>query len=309
MKCTFSSFYKGSLVFALAVLLFSYSLPLVSLYSTSVSANTRAGRCLPSLLDSTRLPVMETVRKPDKRIVVYEEGFPVQLRYDGKWVSFFTKPTTVRKLLFTLSIELAKTDQINLPLHHQLQKNESIVIHRIRYKEYEKDFVIPYTVAMEENAEVEAGLKAIWQPGENGNLRKRFRDKIIDGDLVHTQVLWQKTLKHPVKEIIALGTAKFTGPYVKKIRMCASSYNPTVAQCDSDPFTTATGRRVRFGIAAVDPKVIPLHTKLYVSGYGYAIAGDTGGLIKNNKIDLFFWRRLSDSGWRGGYIDVYILES
>ena len=89
--------------------------------------------------------------------------------------------------------------------------------------------------------------------------------------------------------------------------MCASSYNPTVAQCDSDPFTTATGRRVRFGIAAVDPKVIPLHTKLYVAGYGYAIAADTGGLIKNNKIDLFFWRRLADSGWRGGYIDVYIL--
>ncbi len=40
-------------------------------------------------------------------------------------------------------------------------------------------------------------------------------------------------------------------------------------------------------VIAVDPKVIPLGSKVHVEGYGTAIAGDTGGAIKGNKIDLF----------------------
>ena len=51
---------------------------------------------------------------------------------------------------------------------------------------------------------------------------------------------------------------------------------------------TATGLRARKGLVAVDPKVIRLGTKLYIEGYGIAIAADTGGWIKGNRIDLCF---------------------
>ena len=51
---------------------------------------------------------------------------------------------------------------------------------------------------------------------------------------------------------------------------------------------TASGMKAAVGVVAVDPKVIPLGSKLYIEGYGYAVAGDTGGAIKNNRIDLFF---------------------
>jgi len=51
---------------------------------------------------------------------------------------------------------------------------------------------------------------------------------------------------------------------------------------------TATGLRARKGLVAVDPKVIRLGTKLYIDGYGVAIAADTGGWIKGNRIDLCF---------------------
>lgn len=50
---------------------------------------------------------------------------------------------------------------------------------------------------------------------------------------------------------------------------------------------TYLGLPVREGIVAVDPEVIPLGTHLYVEGYGYAVAADTGRLIKGNKIDLW----------------------
>ena len=55
---------------------------------------------------------------------------------------------------------------------------------------------------------------------------------------------------------------------------------------------TATGINLRANpnvkVIAVDPRVIPLGTKVYVEGYGYAVAADTGGAIKGNKIDVFF---------------------
>lgn len=51
---------------------------------------------------------------------------------------------------------------------------------------------------------------------------------------------------------------------------------------------TATGMKPQVGVIAVDPRVIPLGTKLYVEGYGNAIAGDTGGAIKGKRVDLFF---------------------
>jgi 3D (Asp-Asp-Asp) domain-containing protein len=52
---------------------------------------------------------------------------------------------------------------------------------------------------------------------------------------------------------------------------------------------TATGMRVRTGTVAVDPNQIPLGSWVYVEGWGYGIAADTGGAIKGNKIDLFTW--------------------
>lgn len=51
---------------------------------------------------------------------------------------------------------------------------------------------------------------------------------------------------------------------------------------------TATGMKAQHGVVAVDPSVIPLGTRLYVEGYGNAIAADTGSAIKGNRIDLCF---------------------
>lgn len=51
---------------------------------------------------------------------------------------------------------------------------------------------------------------------------------------------------------------------------------------------TYGGNAVRHGIVAVDPSVIPLGTRLYIDGYGYAVADDIGSSIKGNRIDLAF---------------------
>jgi 3D (Asp-Asp-Asp) domain-containing protein len=49
---------------------------------------------------------------------------------------------------------------------------------------------------------------------------------------------------------------------------------------------TYRGNYLKRGLVAVDPNVIPLGTKLYIPGYGHAVADDIGGAIKGNRIDL-----------------------
>lgn len=51
---------------------------------------------------------------------------------------------------------------------------------------------------------------------------------------------------------------------------------------------TASGRATAYGCVAVDPRVIPLGSRLYIPGYGWAVAADTGGAIVGNKIDVWF---------------------
>lgn len=69
---------------------------------------------------------------------------------------------------------------------------------------------------------------------------------------------------------------------------------------------TATGEYVRYGIAAVDPDVISLGTNMYVDGYGYALAADTGGAIVGQRIDLAFDSQQDALNWGRQYVNVYI---
>jgi len=69
---------------------------------------------------------------------------------------------------------------------------------------------------------------------------------------------------------------------------------------------TATGVPVTKGIVAVDPNVIPLGTRLYIPGYGFAVAGDTGGGIVGDMIDLGYPDGVAPDG-PTGWIDVYLL--
>ena len=72
---------------------------------------------------------------------------------------------------------------------------------------------------------------------------------------------------------------------------------------------TYSGMRVRPGVVAVDPRVIPLGTYLYVEGYGYSIAADTGGsAISGNRIDLYMERLADAYNWGRRTVKVYVLN-
>jgi 3D (Asp-Asp-Asp) domain-containing protein/LysM repeat protein len=82
--------------------------------------------------------------------------------------------------------------------------------------------------------------------------------------------------------------APAAAPSSKEITVEATAYT---ASCEGCSGITATGINLLENpnqkVISVDPSVIPLGSKVYVEGYGEAIAGDTGGAIKGNKIDVF----------------------
>lgn len=96
---------------------------------------------------------------------------------------------------------------------------------------------------------------------------------------------------------------------VKTLNMSSTAYT---AYCNGCSGVTSTGINLKANpnqkVIAVDPSVIPLGTKVHVEGYGYAIAGDTGGAIKGNKIDVFFPNKSQAYQWGRKTVKVKVLD-
>lgn len=121
------------------------------------------------------------------------------------------------------------------------------------------------------------------------------------------------------KSVVSGNTVKTpygTFTFTKKIPCEATAYEGSAASNGKWAGQTATGRKPVYGVIAVDPKVIPLNTKVYVESadggeswiYGFAVAGDTGGAIKGSRVDLCYstLSQCYDFGRR--QCTVYLLE-
>ncbi|PLS04850.1 3D domain-containing protein [Neobacillus cucumis] len=114
------------------------------------------------------------------------------------------------------------------------------------------------------------------------------------------------TTSNPAKKPV---TTSKPGKVLKEITVNASAYTLNFARCTG---ITATGINLKKNpnqkVISVDPKVIKLGSKVYVPGYGYAIAGDTGGAIKGNKIDVFIPSQKAALQWGRKTLKIQILK-
>ncbi len=115
--------------------------------------------------------------------------------------------------------------------------------------------------------------------------------------------LQKPTLTAIETESQTLKTPSGTFKYKMKIRVFATSYDSNCTGCSK---TTALGLRAGYGVIAVDPNLIPLGSRVYIPGYGVAVAGDTGRAIKGNKVDLGF-DSIKTGWWSSRFTDLYIL--
>jgi 3D (Asp-Asp-Asp) domain-containing protein len=135
------------------------------------------------------------------------------------------------------------------------------------------------------------------EPGQDGEEELQIESYTLGGEQAFEKVLNSKVLTPAKNAKVLEGTSlrqklyplKKRGRVRKAVTLEATAYYPGPE--DTWPYasgTTASGLKAGYGVAAVDPKFIRLKTPLYIEGYGYAIAADTGGAIKGHKIDLCF---------------------
>lgn len=151
----------------------------------------------------------------------------------------------------------------------------------------------------------------IEQLGTNGVTKKQIEISFYQGQEFSRKLLSTQKI-NPIDQIEVKGTqivfknlSTSDGNIAVRCNLGkfrATAYDSRCLGCSS---RTATGMQAGYGVVAVDPKVIPLHSKLYITGYGYAVAGDTGGAIKGKKIDLGFEQ--VDRSWGVRDVEVYLL--
>ena len=175
----------------------------------------------------------------------------------------------------------------------------------------EQSEVIPKKVVYEDDPETEAGEEKVLDEGSDGKIVKIIKITLSkDGSEFDREVISLETTPAVDKKILrgtkivwkTLSTTDGDIRYWKKMRVYATHYDQHCPGCNE---WTAIGMRAGFGVIAVDPKVIKLRSKVYIPGYGVAVAGDTGGAIKGNIIDLGF-DDAKTAGWRARFIDVYL---
>lgn len=186
------------------------------------------------------------------------------------------------------------------------------------------DKELPFDTQYIETDKLSPGTSKIQVKGEKGIRREVVKTFEVGGQPVDQQVLSYFELKSPKKEVIIRSTKPIpkikvimqnSGPGsvngnidLSKLNIIKTLYVEATAYTYTGN-DTATGVRPREGLIAVDPKVIAMGSKVYVEGYGYAIAADTGGDIRGNRIDVFFSTLRQCIDWGRKPVQIHILNT
>lgn len=221
--------------------------------------------------------------------VVVRRAVTVTLAHRGKTQTVQTAKRTIHEVAaqYGYDEEHYRTyGDVNTPVTAGM----TIRIGTLSRKEITEDDVVPFVIESIPDDSLGQGEEQVLQEGKNG--RKKVTNTILslDGQVIGKEHVsttliteMQPLIRHVgIKETVEINTGTIS-KFKEVLTMEATAYLPT----DGDGRgITKMGTLARYGVVAVDPKVIPLGTRVFIPGYGVAIAEDTGGDILGNRIDL-----------------------
>lgn len=238
--------------------------------------------------------IASLIETEDGYEITVKQKYNVTVAVDGETKTVYTGDATVEGILRNGGIELHEADLVEPARDTLITEPANITVTRVTTTQKKQTQAVAYTTETRDASDLEAGKTRVAQKGVNGVEEVTLEYTYHDGKQVACVQLASATVKEPVTEIVERGTkqpsvttASGTLSYSRVLTVEATAY--------SGGGTTASGMAAQVGRIAVDPRVIPLGSRLYITSadgtswvYGTAVAADTGGAIKGNRIDLYF---------------------
>ena len=255
--------------------------------------------------------------------IILNRAIEVTIKDATEEESVWTTANTVGELLESEAIELNELDRLEPKKEAELEQDMTVSITRVEEVTDVIEEKIEFSTVRRNDASIEKGKEKVIASGSDGLIEKKYKVIIENGKEVSRELVSEEVKKQSEQRVVAVGTK-----VIEKVVSRGGSSSSTSAKSGSKTFTmsstaytagcsgcsgvTATGINLKnnpnMKVIAVDPSVIPLGTRVYVEGYGEAIAGDTGGSIKGNNIDVHVPTKSDAKSWGRKTVKVTILD-
>jgi len=257
-----------------------------------------------------------TAEVTDGMSVVVRHAVSVKLVLGKETIELPVVGSTVADALIAVGADPGAGLSVEPALTAPLEAGMTITARDVYVRIVEESVTVPFKVVSKNDPNLDSGERVVTTTGVAGKSVRVYQVLVIDGVAGTRTLKAERVVDAPVDEVLSIGTRR-TAKQPTRSRTIATApkggrqlvvkttaYAPGA---DGVDFRTATGARAGFGIIAVDPRVIPLGTKVYVPGYGYAVAADTGGAIKGNRIDVCFDSGAEAIRWGRRTVTITIL--
>lgn len=234
----------------------------------------------------------------------------VLLTVDGVTRRIHARRGAVADLLKEQQIALAPDDFTTPSLTTPLSRHTPVKITRVKKRLLKKRVKRPPLIRWQ--TRTRANLRRVLvQRGFAVERIQTWQATFYDGKEVKRQLVSEKTARHPFFTLTLFNNRGFPiKTYdllkAKTLHMLATGYYVGDPMVPGDE--TRLGYKLQRGLVAIDPKVIPLGTRLYIPGYGYSFAADTGSAIKGLRIDLAVKDAKEEKLYNHRRVTIYLLD-